>query len=108
MVSQLSGTLETASAAPTAGDQPAEAVTAGRRRVGARVALALIAIYQARRADRPSPCRFWPTCSAYAAEAIDRHGLWRGSRLAIGRLLRCRPFGPHGVDLVPLEIDGRP
>ena len=68
-----------------------------------RVALALIRLYQALCGSRPSPCRYFPTCSAYAAEAIDRHGLWHGGRLAVRRLVRCRPGGAHGIDLVPLE-----
>jgi putative membrane protein insertion efficiency factor len=72
-----------------------------------RAVLASIMLYQARRADRPSPCRYWPTCSTYAVEAIGQHGLWHGGRLAVRRLLRCRPLGPHGVDLVPVRIDGR-
>jgi uncharacterized protein len=73
-----------------------------------RAALALIAFYQGLRADRPSPCRFWPTCSAYAAEAIDTHGLLHGGRLAAARILRCHPFGDRGVDLVPVRVDHRP
>lgn len=68
-----------------------------------RAALGLIALYQGLRGPSPSPCRYFPTCSAYAAEAIERHGLLHGGRLALGRLARCRPGGPHGVDLVPLE-----
>jgi putative membrane protein insertion efficiency factor len=75
------------------------------RGFGRRVGLALIALYQAAHAGRPSPCRYWPSCSVYASEAIELHGLWRGSRLAGRRLLRCRPWGPHGVDLVPLEMN---
>jgi putative membrane protein insertion efficiency factor len=46
-------------------------------------------------------CRFEPTCSAYAREAICRHGIVLGGRLAIGRLLRCRPAGGWGHDPVP-------
>ena len=49
----------------------------------------------------PSTCRFYPTCSAYAHEAVDKRGVWRGSELAWRRLLRCRPFGGHGYDPVP-------
>ncbi len=68
-----------------------------------RAALAIIRGYQGIRAGRPSPCRYWPTCSAYASEAIERHGLWSGGGLAVRRVLRCHPWGGHGVDPVPLE-----
>jgi len=47
-------------------------------------------------------CRFYPTCSHYGAEAIRLHGVVTGSRLIIARILRCHPFHPGGVDLVPL------
>ncbi len=46
-------------------------------------------------------CRFVPSCSVYAEEAIRRHGAWRGTRLAAARLLRCHPFCPGGYDPVP-------
>jgi len=49
-------------------------------------------------------CRFEPSCSSYAHEAIDRHGVVRGSKLAAGRVLRCHPFSSAGYDPVP-EID---
>jgi putative membrane protein insertion efficiency factor len=49
----------------------------------------------------PPRCRFYPTCSAYAAEAISRHGAGRGSWLALRRLVKCAPWHPGGVDLVP-------
>lgn len=46
-------------------------------------------------------CRFVPSCSVYAEEAIRRHGAWRGARLALGRLARCQPFHRGGFDPVP-------
>ena len=47
-------------------------------------------------------CRFTPSCSAFAFEAIERHGVARGGALALRRLMRCRPFGGHGHDPVPV------
>lgn len=49
----------------------------------------------------PPACRFTPSCSEYAAQAIERHGAWRGLRLASVRLLRCGPWHPGGEDPVP-------
>jgi len=46
-------------------------------------------------------CRFYPSCSHYAAEALDRHGLRRGGGLALRRLVRCGPWHPGGIDPVP-------
>jgi hypothetical protein len=46
-------------------------------------------------------CRFHPTCSCYAEEAVQRHGVWRGGWLALRRLGRCHPWHPGGVDPVP-------
>jgi putative membrane protein insertion efficiency factor len=51
----------------------------------------------------PARCRFHPTCSAYAAEAIERHGPVRGGWLALRRLAKCAPWHPGGVDLVPSD-----
>ncbi|HEV8134295.1 MAG TPA: membrane protein insertion efficiency factor YidD [Pyrinomonadaceae bacterium] len=48
----------------------------------------------------PPSCRFIPTCSEYAVDAIARYGALRGCRLALGRLLRCHPFNPGGYDPV--------
>lgn len=46
-------------------------------------------------------CRYNPTCSQYAIEAIEIHGIFKGSRLAVGRILRCNPFSKGGWDPVP-------
>lgn len=73
------------------------------RSVGQRAALRALRAYQAARAGHVSPCRFYPSCSAYAVEAVERHGARRGLWLATRRIARCRPMGGHGVDLVPLE-----
>lgn len=67
----------------------------------ARILLAGIHLYQQARSGRPTGCRFVPSCSVYAEEAILVHGVRHGGRLALARLTRCRPWGGHGVDLVP-------
>jgi uncharacterized protein len=73
----------------------------------AKLLLFLIRIYQrAVSPSLPSSCRFQPTCSRYAYEAIERYGARKGSMLALGRLLRCRPLSKPGYDPVP-EIVSR-
>jgi uncharacterized protein len=68
----------------------------------ARPLIAALTFYQRVTAGRVSACRFYPSCSSYAQEAIATHGALRGSALALRRISRCRPLGPHGVDLVPV------
>ncbi len=68
----------------------------------AAVAAMLLRAYQGGASGRVSPCRFYPSCSNYAVEAFTVHGFWRAFGLTARRLLRCRPFGPHGIDLVPI------
>ncbi|HSH59226.1 MAG TPA: membrane protein insertion efficiency factor YidD [Acidimicrobiales bacterium] len=74
---------------------------AGRGSYGSRSLLAGIRLYQRLAAGRPSPCRFLPTCSAYGAEAVERHGAARGSWLTARRIARCHPWGGSGLDPVP-------
>ena len=74
----------------------------------ARVFAWWIRLYQTLRAGRPSPCRFFPSCSAYALEAVEVHGAVRGGALAVRRVCRCHPWGAHGIDLVPEAPSGRP
>jgi uncharacterized protein len=66
-----------------------------------RAALGAVRVYQLLRGSRPSPCRYVPSCSEYALESLQRHGLLRGGWLALRRLSRCHPFGGYGSDPVP-------
>jgi uncharacterized protein len=71
-------------------------------RVASIVALRLIRAYQLLVSPALSPsCRFDPTCSVYAAQAVDRFGVLRGFYLALRRILRCHPFTKGGLDPVP-------
>jgi putative membrane protein insertion efficiency factor len=54
----------------------------------------------------PPSCRFYPTCSSYGIEAIERYGALKGSYLTIKRIVKCHPFHPGGVDPVPDEWPG--
>jgi uncharacterized protein len=65
-------------------------------------ALGLIRVYQRRISPAlPAGCRFQPTCSHYGYEAIERHGLFKGSLMTVWRLVRCNPFSSGGYDPVP-------
>ncbi|MBX6420324.1 MAG: membrane protein insertion efficiency factor YidD [Nevskia sp.] len=69
-----------------------------------RICLALIRLYQRFLSPLLGPrCRFHPSCSQYAFEAIERHGILRGGGLAARRLARCHPLNPGGYDPVPPE-----
>lgn len=66
------------------------------------ILLALIKLYRILISPLfPPSCRFQPTCSQYALDAVETHGVWRGSYLAINRILKCHPFHPGGYDPVP-------
>lgn len=67
-----------------------------------RVLLSALRFYKARISPAlPPACRYAPSCSEYAIEAVERHGAWRGSVMAIRRVLSCNPFARGGYDPVP-------
>jgi putative membrane protein insertion efficiency factor len=67
-----------------------------------KLLLKIIDIYQRKISPKTRrKCRYYPTCSAYAREAVERHGAFRGGFLAFMRTLRCNPLFPGGVDKVP-------
>jgi putative membrane protein insertion efficiency factor len=66
------------------------------------IALRFIGLYQKLISPwLPSSCRFYPSCSEYAKQAIQKHGFLRGSWLAMKRISRCHPMNPGGIDPVP-------
>jgi len=72
--------------------------------MGQRLLLALLHFYQRLISPvLPSACKFYPTCSEYARQAIQRHGTRRGGWMAMRRLWRCRPFSAGGYDPVEEE-----
>lgn len=73
------------------------------------MAIGLISVYRAVISPLLGPnCRFYPSCSCYAQQALRQHGLLRGSRLALGRIGRCHPWHPGGHDPVPEKgVTGR-
>jgi putative membrane protein insertion efficiency factor len=72
------------------------------------VVLALIRFYRKGISPwLPPACRYTPTCSGYALEAVGRYGVWRGGWLTVRRLFRCHPWGGSGYDPVPEPGGGR-
>jgi uncharacterized protein len=87
----------------TAGPKPR------RPGLGARAVLAIIGLYRSAISPLLAPsCRYVPTCSAYAGEAIARFGLAHGGWLAVRRLLRCHPWHDGGFDPVPFRLRSNP
>ncbi|MEC9426486.1 MAG: membrane protein insertion efficiency factor YidD [Actinomycetota bacterium] len=78
--------------------------TPSEQGIVSRGLLTIVRGYQHLAAHRPSPCRFVPSCSNYALDAIARHGAGRGSWLALRRICRCHPWGSHGWDPVPEAV----
>jgi len=67
-----------------------------------RILIALVLFYRKRISPASAPrCRFAPTCSAYALEALEKYGVMRGGFLSLKRVLRCNPFFKGGYDPVP-------
>ena len=97
-------TMDTSTGGTHVGD---DALTAGAnvpRTMSAGARMLLLPIIAYRRwisPALPARCRFYPSCSAYAVEAISTHGVLRGFGLATWRLLRCQPFNRGGYDPVP-------
>jgi putative membrane protein insertion efficiency factor len=99
-----SGSRVAATAAPRG---ETRAVGAAAKSLGAWTLLLLLRLYMMLLAPFVGgACKFYPSCSNYAYEAVARHGARRGSVLAIKRLLRCRPFTRGGFDPVPEELQG--
>lgn len=72
-----------------------------------RILIGAVRVYQMTISSwTPSSCRFTPSCSAYAVEAIETHGALRGGWLTLRRLGRCHPWGGHGYDPVPAGREG--
>lgn len=96
----MTSTVDTAVASPC--EEVADQTRLQRAAIGA------VSWYQRTFSGGAPTCRFFPSCSEYAREALVVHGTGRGSWLAMRRLLRCRPFGPSGVDPVPEARTARP
>jgi len=78
-------------------------------RVGTRIGLRLLQLYQISLSPLFGPaCRFEPSCSQYAAEALEKFGFARGSWLALCRLARCHPLGKTGYDPIPGRVGDGP
>jgi uncharacterized protein len=85
----------------TATSEPPRVFTQLPRRFGR----SLVSLYRYALAPLIGPrCRHLPSCSEYADEAIARFGMWAGGWMALARILRCQPWGTHGLDFVPAAL----
>lgn len=66
-----------------------------------KIFIEIIKLYQVFSKTTPPVCRFYPTCSEYAKQAITKYGIIKGGYLSIKRILKCHPFHPGGYDPVP-------
>ena len=101
---QTSGRLETPAGHPGTGGiaVSGESTSSGNRSIATRILMGVIRIYQLTVSPwLPPCCRFTPSCSHYAMEALAVHGAWKGTWLTMLRLLRCQPFCRGGYDPVP-------
>jgi putative membrane protein insertion efficiency factor len=81
---------------------PADATHLAAPTVGVRAAVGVVRAYQLLLSPfAGGACRFTPSCSTYAIDALNQHGVWRGGWLALKRVSRCHPFGASGIDPVP-------
>lgn len=69
--------------------------------LGRRSLIGLVKMYQATRPVRPRVCRYYPSCSEYMIQAIEKYGVYTGVALGLRRILRCNPFSIGGYDPVP-------
>ena len=87
---------------PRASGRPVAAIGRALRAAPRQLLIAFVRGYQVAISPLlPPACRYYPSCSAYAVEALERHGAVRGGWLAARRLARCHPFRPGGYDPVP-------
>jgi putative membrane protein insertion efficiency factor len=78
------------------------------RRLPRLIGHGLVMLYRYTLAPLIGPrCRHLPGCSDYADEAIWRFGLWAGSWMALARIVRCNPYGTHGLDFVPVKLPAK-
>lgn len=103
---KLDSNQERATSHPQDANPMSASPSAKRHNMGRRLVQAPIHFYRKAISPlKPPTCRFYPTCSAYALEAVEVHGPAKGSWLALKRIGKCHPFHPGGFDPVPPRIE---